>query len=153
VVAAKERDRRDLAGPLGRALARGLDALRDPEQALVLVPAPSRRAAARRRGGDPVARAAKIAAGYLVDCQAVSALRMHGAARDSLGLGPAARRANLRGRIRTPSSPLLPVLLVPNTEVVLVDDVLTTGATADESVRVLGAAGVTVRAVMVTCAA
>jgi predicted amidophosphoribosyltransferase len=153
VVAVKERNRRDLAVPLGRALARGLDALRDPERALLLVPAPSRRAAARSRGGDPVARVARIAASWLVDCRAVPALRMQGAVRDSVGLGPAQRRANLQGRITTPPGGPPGALFVPNAEVVLVDDVLTTGATASESVRVLAGAGVDIRSVMVTCAA
>jgi predicted amidophosphoribosyltransferase len=152
VVAAKECDRRDLAGPLGLALSRGLDVLRDPHRTLVLVPAPTRRHAARRRGGDPVARAARTASGCLANCHTASALRMHRTVRDSVGLGPTQRRANLYGRITTPNGPLPGVLSKPNIEVVLVDDVLTTGATAAESIRVLAAAGVSVRAVMVTCA-
>jgi len=153
VVGIKDRNRRDLAVPLGRALARGLDTLRDPGRVLVLVPAPSRRSAARRRGGDPVARVARIAASWLVDCHAAPALRMRGAVRDSVGLGPAQRRANLRGRITTSPGPSLDALFVPNAEVVLVDDVLTTGATAGESVRALAGVGVDIRAVVVTCAA
>lgn len=152
VVALKDRNRRDLAVPLGRALARGLDTLRDPDRALVLVPAPSRRSAARVRGGDPVGRVARVAASWLVDCRAVPALRMRGAVRDSVGLDPAQRRANLHGRIATRPGPRLDALFVPNAEVVLVDDVLTTGATAGESVRTLARVGVDVRAVMVTCA-
>ncbi|OQS16474.1 phosphoribosyltransferase, partial [Nocardia donostiensis] len=47
VLAAKERGRRDLAEPLGLALAGGLARLRIRERPLILVPAPSRAAAAR----------------------------------------------------------------------------------------------------------
>ncbi|RDI53177.1 ComF family protein [Nocardia mexicana] len=153
VVAAKDRGRRDLAAPLGLALARGLDELRDRDRPLLLVPAPSRRAAARRRGGDPVVRAARVAASWLPDCQVTPVLAMRRGVRDSVGLGPSERRHNLRGRIMTRGGSLPGTLTDPNAEVVLVDDVLTTGATAGESVRVLTRAGVTARAVLVTCAA
>ncbi|WP_425301480.1 ComF family protein, partial [Nocardia wallacei] len=65
VLAAKEYGRRDLAAPLGLAVARGLDGLRARDRPLVLVPAPSRRAAARRRGGDTVARPVRVAASWV----------------------------------------------------------------------------------------
>ncbi|MBF6327164.1 ComF family protein [Nocardia transvalensis] len=152
VVAAKEYGRRDLAVPLGLALARGLDGLRDRERLLVLVPAPTRRPAARRRGGDPVARVARIAGSLLSDCQVAPALSMRRGVRDSVGLGVSGRKHNLRGRIRVSAGSLPDALRHPNAEVVLVDDVLTTGATASESVRALARAGVAVRAVVVTTA-
>ncbi len=153
VLAAKESGRRDLAAPLGLALARGIGRLRAPDTPLVLVPAPSRRVAARRRGGDPVVRAARVAAGCLTDCHLAPVLWAHSEVRDSVGLGAAARRANLEGRIigRIPPSSALRTLA--DADIVLVDDVLTTGATAAESVRVLATHGAQVRAVMVTCAA
>ncbi|MCM6775721.1 ComF family protein [Nocardia sp. CDC159] len=150
VVAAKEQGRRDLAVPLGLALARGLDRLRDPARALVLVPAPSRRAAARRRGGDPVARTARVAGSWLHDSRMAPLLSMRRGVRDSVGLGPSARAHNLRGRIVVSAGSLRTAPVPPNAEVVLVDDVLTTGATARESVRVLARAKIAVRAVVVT---
>ncbi|QIS22392.1 ComF family protein [Nocardia terpenica] len=153
VVAAKEHGRRDLLAPLGMALARGLDTLRARGRPLLLVPAPTRRAAARRRGGDPVARTTRVAASWLEDCQSHTLLAAERGVRDSVGLDATARRDNLRGRIRPPSGSLPAAARDPNAEIVLVDDVLTTGVTADESVRALAAAGVRVRAVMVTCAA
>ncbi|TLG14355.1 ComF family protein [Nocardia cyriacigeorgica] len=149
VLAAKERRRRDLAHPLGRALARGLARLRADTRPLVLIPAPSRRVAARRRGGDPVVRSAHAAARWLAGCQVLPVLTVWRGVHDSVGLSAGERRHNLRGRIMTAPIPVLPA----NAQVVLVDDVLTTGATAAESIRALTGAGVAVDAVVVLCAA
>ena len=60
-------------------------------------------------------------------------LRFRAGVRDSVGLDSAARERNIAGRIRTTGP-------VPG-DVLLIDDVVTTGATAAESVRVLRAAG------------
>lgn len=153
VLAVKEQGRRDLAEPLGVALAGGLARLRTAERPLVLVPAPSRKVAARRRGGDPVLRAARVAASWLPDSQMVSVLRVWWGVRDSVGLTPGERSHNLRGRVTTiPGCPALPQI-PENAEVVLLDDVLTTGATATASVRALAGIGLRTRAVLVTCAA
>ncbi|WP_280232715.1 ComF family protein [Nocardia cyriacigeorgica] len=149
ILAAKERRRRDLAEPLGRALAGGLARLRAHTRPLVLVPAPSRRAAARRRGGDPVARAARAAASWLPDSQLRPILGVWRGVHDSVGLSAGERRHNLRGRIITAPQPGI----TANAQVVVVDDVLTTGATAAESVRALAGAGVPVHAVLTLCAA
>ncbi|CAM2940596.1 ComF family protein [Skermania piniformis] len=155
VLAAKERGRRDLAEPLGRALAAGLAALREageldpPELApLVLVPAPTRRRAARQRGGDPVARMAAVAARHTRRAAPAVALRAGWTTRDSVGLSAAQREANLAGRVIR-----RPVPIPPAANVVLVDDVLTTGATAAESIRVLRRSGTPVTAVLAICAA
>ncbi|AYF72624.1 ComF family protein [Nocardia yunnanensis] len=153
VLAVKEHCRRDLTKPLGFAMARGLDRLRDTGRPLVLIPAPSRRAAARVRGGDPVARSGSVAASWLPGCRLVRLLRMRPGVRDSVGLGHADRQHNLRGRIIVATTRPPGALFPANAEVVLIDDVLTTGATVRESVRALAEADVTVRAVLVTCAA
>lgn len=73
---------------------------------------------------------------------AVPLLRMKMGARDSVGLSISARQRNVTGRIAVRRGPR------PDTELVLVDDVLTTGATAAESVRVLRTAGFRVAAVL-----
>ncbi|WP_063022110.1 ComF family protein [Nocardia niwae] len=153
VLAAKERGRRDLATPLGAALAGALAELRSPRLPLVLVPAPSRSIAARRRGGDPVSRSAAVAMRWLPDSQLMTLLRLRRGTRDSVGLTPAERARNLNGRVTTAPGAAADWGIPANAEVVLVDDVLTTGATARESVRALERAGLPTRAVLVTCAA
>jgi predicted amidophosphoribosyltransferase len=73
---------------------------------------------------------------------------MKALARDSAGLGSSARERNIAGRV------LLTRRRVPaDGEVLLVDDIITTGATARESVRVLQTAGVRVAAVLALAAA
>ncbi|MEW1735711.1 ComF family protein [Nocardia beijingensis] len=153
VLAAKERGRRDMAVPLGRSLAGALAELRSPHLPLVLVPAPSRRVAARRRGGDPVLRSAAVATRWLPNCHVLPVLRLGRGVRDSVGLTPSERARNLNGRVTTAPGPVANWGIPPNAEVVLVDDVLTTGATARESVRALVCAGLPTRGVLVTCAA
>jgi len=66
---------------------------------------------------------------------------MRALARDSVGLGTSARERNVAGRVLLRGKR-------PRTEVVVVDDVVTTGATARESVRILQAAGLRVAAVL-----
>lgn len=143
IVAVKEHGRADLVAPLAVALHHGLHHLltwgivRAP---MIMVPAPTRRAAARRRGGDPVSRMAQSAAEGLPDVRVIQALRLRPWVRDSVGLSGAARQRNIAGRVR---------LVRPIAgEVVLVDDIVTTGATAAESVRMLTAAGAAVSAVL-----
>ncbi|MEE2032853.1 ComF family protein [Rhodococcus chondri] len=140
VVAAKERGRRDLAEPLGLALAVAVARLRRwgecPAGPLIVVPAPTRARAARARGGDPVTRMACAAARHDRSLHVHPVLVTARGVRDSVGLSAAERRRNLAGRIVVRPCPVpraLPVLLV--------DDILTTGATAAESVRVLRSAG------------
>lgn len=140
VVAAKERGRRDLAAPLGLALAVAVARLRRwsecPAGPLLVVPAPTRVRAARARGGDPVTRMACAAAAHDRSLHVHPVLVTAPTVRDSVGLSAAERQRNLAGRIRVRSAKVpraLPVLVV--------DDILTTGATAAESARALRSAG------------
>jgi predicted amidophosphoribosyltransferase len=107
---------------------------------MTVVSAPTRRWAARRRGGDPVMRIAVAAAATLPGVAVVQALRTRAFVADSVGLSGADRQRNIGGRVRA----VRPVA----GEVVLVDDIVTTGATAAESVRVLHAMGTRVAAVL-----
>ena len=137
VVAWKDRGRADLTGTLTAALAAGavhvarvLLAARLASPPLLVVPAPSSRAARRRRGGDLVGLLARSVAvsceGAGVPARAEPVLVQRRGRRDQVGLGARARGRNLGGgvrwRARTP-------LLTPGQPVLLVDDVLTTGAT------------------------
>jgi predicted amidophosphoribosyltransferase len=158
ILAMKERGRGDLAAPLARALAVGVHRLLTwgmVETPLTIVPAPTRRSAARRRGGDPVTRLARLARLSLAagpgrpDVTVVPALRMKALVRDSVGLGTSARERNVAGRVLLHGERLTPL----GTEVVLVDDIVTTGATAREAVRILLDGGIRVAAVLAIAAA
>ncbi|HVU74487.1 MAG TPA: phosphoribosyltransferase family protein, partial [Mycobacteriales bacterium] len=110
---------------------------------------PTTRAARRRRGRDPL-HAITVAAVAALDAagrpaRAVPLLRVAGRPRDQTGLSGAERLANLSGvlaaRRRDPGIP-----------VVLVDDVLTTGATLAEAARAIRAGGGEVHAAAVVAA-
>lgn len=148
LLAFKERGRRELAAVFGALVAAALPRLPgvrpDEFGKWWLVPAPSRRAASRRRGGSHLMRIARASGASVAPILSFSA-----GVRDSVGLDAAARRANLSGRVRVLPTGLPP----PGTAVVLLDDVVTTGATAAECGSVLRAAGYRVTAVLTLTAA
>ncbi|MYY13759.1 ComF family protein [Streptomyces sp. SID4919] len=155
LLAHKERGALNLAKPLGEALAGAVGggvgvggAPRNPSTtncrpSLLLVPVPSSRGATRARGHDPTRRMALVAAsvlrraGWLAGVAPV--LRQRRGVRDQVGLGPQERRANLDGALRVVTGG--DALLAEDVRVVIVDDVMTTGASLTEAARALRAAG------------
>lgn len=150
IVAVKERGRSDLIVPLAAAMEAALRRLLCWQMVglpLTIIPAPTRRSAARRRGGDPIARIAAAAAGGHHGMAVVPALRMRALTRDSVGLGSGARERNIAGRVLLRRRGLADFSAAG--DVLIVDDVVTTGATLAESVRVLRHARVRVCAALV----
>lgn len=133
VVAAKDGGATAALRPLGDRLAHAVEALIGPGAAL-LVPVPSSPAAVRRRGRDVVCDVARRAGSRLGPGVRVAPVLGQGRRVDDQGgLDSAQRAANLRGA--------LVVRRVPVGPVVVVDDVITTGATVAEATRALVAAG------------
>ncbi|GGY07587.1 ComF family protein [Streptomyces anandii] len=147
LLAHKERGALALAAPLGAALAGAVRA--GLRQALgvgaggpvLLVPVPSARRAVRARGHDPTRRIALAAAAELRRCgtpaRAVAVLRQRRAVADQSGLDSRQRRDNLSGALAVAGAGVRLLLGGP---VVLVDDLMTTGASLAEAARVVGAA-------------
>jgi predicted amidophosphoribosyltransferase len=143
IVAVKEHGRADLITPLAGALHFGLMNMltwRVIDTPLCVVPAPTRRSAARRRGGDPVTRMALAAVAGYPGITVTQALRMRAFVRDSVGLSSTDRQRNIAGRVKA-AKPVAGDVLV-------VDDIVTTGATAGESIRVLQTFGARIVAVL-----
>lgn len=124
--------RRDLTRPLAAMLAVPVDRLAPPDVAVALVPVPVRPASRRRRGRDVVADLVAV-----LDTSPGAAPRhaLHWRRRvgEQVGAGQAQRRRNVAGAM-TAVRPL-------SGPAIVVDDVLTTGATVAEAVRALRAAG------------
>ena len=141
LIAYKERGQRDLAGPLGELLS-GAVALGPAD---LLVPVPCAARVARARGGDHVLRLARAAARRSAG-RVMTPLRLARPVQDSAGLGLRDRATNLRGAMAATDPPH------PGAGAVLVDDIVTTGATLREAARALAASGWTVRGAAVVAA-
>ncbi len=144
IVAYKDAARFGLARPLGRVLAdvvAALLAVLDASERVVLVPVPSSPAAVRRRGHDHVPRVARVGAQVLrrrgCDAGVATMLRQRPGVADSVGLSAQQRAANLTGamRVRAPGAG-------SGATVVIVDDVVTTGASVAEATVALRRAGI-----------
>ncbi|MFR0352944.1 ComF family protein [Streptomyces sediminimaris] len=155
LLAHKERGALALAAPLGTALAgavrsglvtaSGAGAVSGGPVGggppVLLVPVPSSRGAVRARGHDPARRIALAAAGELrragTAARVLAVLRQRRAVADQSGLNSRQRLENLAGALAVASGAERLLRAGP---VVLVDDLMTTGASLTEAARAVRAA-------------
>ncbi|MDB1089459.1 ComF family protein [Streptomyces sp. ACA25] len=152
LLAHKERGVLPLAAPLGQALFPAVLAAAGPATGVLqLVPVPSGRAAAGRRGHDPVRRIAHAAAVGLRGAgrmaRVLPALRRRRRVSDQAGLSAGERFRNVSGAFVADRAEW--PLVGP---VVVIDDLITTGASLAEAVRALRAARYGVRGAAVIAA-
>lgn len=139
LIAMKEKGRRDLDAHVGAVVGASISFLQargDLDHGVTLVPAPTRERSRRLRGGDPVEQVCLHSRLTTLPC-----LRIAADTPDSVGLGAVERRRNMR----------VELLRIPTSPVVLIDDVVTTGATLGASVDLLRTAGVQVRGALTYC--
>ncbi|MEH0578304.1 ComF family protein [Streptomyces sp. B21-108] len=151
LLAHKERGALALTRPLGTALAGAVRAgVREagvgegeapqPPGSLLLVPVPSARAAVRARGHDPARRIALAAAGELrragMPARVAAVLRQRRPVADQSGLDSRQRLANLVGALAVVPGG---ARVLRGGPVVLVDDLVTTGASLAEAARAVRA--------------
>ncbi|WP_037655130.1 ComF family protein [Streptomyces achromogenes] len=127
-------------GGLGGAGGAGAGPAGQPwREPLLLVPVPSARWAVRARGHDPVRRMALAAARELrrtgTPARVAAVLRQRRAVADQTGLDAPGRLANLAGALEVTAGGGR--LLGDGRRVVLVDDLMTTGASLAEAARAL----------------
>lgn len=146
VTAWKDRGRADLTAPFAAAVRRAARAAASQLAgigAVVVVPLPSTAAARRARGWDPV-RSLAVAVADELRLQGTEATfapvlrRTPGA--DQAGLSARQRARNVAGQVHVARTNR-----IVGSHVLLVDDVLTTGATAAAAIDALAAAGARVR--------
>lgn len=162
VLAHKEHSAHGLRRPLGVLLAGAVTAAvagSDSKEDVVLrlVPVPSRPGITRQRGHDPTRTLVREAAVTLrqrgLAVTMAPLLRSRGGVDDQSGLDSEERSRNLAGSLRCSTSALRrPAAGHLRGRMVVCDDVLTTGATAREAQRALGAAGVDVAAIATVAA-
>jgi predicted amidophosphoribosyltransferase len=147
VVSWKDEGRHDLtrvlADGLAAAVVAALEGVRAPgADAVWLVPMPSRPAARRSRGGDPVrelaVRAARRVRAGGRDVRVLPALHHVRAVADQAGLDAAGRAANVRGALGVRSGA---TARLRAGACLLVDDVVTTGSTLAEAASAAARAG------------
>jgi len=157
VVGWKERGLRGLGDPLGELLAGAVALALGPSgpASVVLVPVPSRPSSVRTRGLDTtavlVARAARELRRAGVEARGVPLLRLRRAVADQAGLDAGERAGNLAGAMACHPGRLARVAS-GRPQVLVCDDVVTSGATLREAARALTASGLPPSAAAVVAA-
>lgn len=128
---------RELAPIMGAALVPGAREVAPAVECTIVVPMPTTPERLRRRGYNQAELLARAVARGL-DRPLVEALARVGAVESQTSLTPAERRENVRGAFRPESTHMEELA---DADVILIDDVLTTGATAAEAARTLVATG------------
>ncbi|MEV1170177.1 hypothetical protein [Nonomuraea sp. NPDC049784] len=151
IVAYKEHGAVALAGVLAEAAAftvvraiTGTGAASWADRPFAVVPVPSARRTRRHRGHDPVGRLAVLVTGQLraygMRAETWTGLSQSRWVADQAGLSSAERSSNLAGSLQVPEAAKVP----PAACALLLDDIVTTGATLVEATRALRSAGVRV---------
>jgi predicted amidophosphoribosyltransferase len=174
LLAFKERGRLDAARPLAAALARAVAAAQlgrpappgsvppgsvplGSSRPLLLVPVPSGASAVRRRGFDHAARLAAGAARELRRregrvAEVAPMLRLVRSVADQAGMGAQARAANIAGAFGVRGVPRSLQRVGGTPDVIVVDDIVTTGSSLAEAVRALRVCGIDVAGMAVVAA-
>lgn len=146
----KEHRRVRLLPLLARYLGSAVERVGISGVAVTLVPMPSRRSVVRARGYDAVALIARRAAHDLrrrgLDVRVSRCLTHRTRVADQAGLTTAERQANLAGSLGVVGR------VQPGRAIIVVDDVITTGASMAEAVGCLRRAGADPIAVATVCA-
>ncbi|MFN8046735.1 MAG: phosphoribosyltransferase family protein [Dermatophilaceae bacterium] len=143
LTAYKDADRRDLAPVLAGLLA---EAMRVSGEVDLIVPVPASRRSRRRRGDRPLELLCLLAARTLPGrVRILRALQPRRATRDQSGLDRRARADNVRDSMQLHPGARCPA----GARVLLVDDIVTTGATLVEGSRALAEGGLVVRAAVI----
>lgn len=153
VVAHKDQERGDLAAVLALLLGEVTEQVIDGLARPVLVPAPSSPSSRRLRGREPMLDIARRMP-LRTPVPLAPVLRLRRRVRDQAGLAHRERESNLLGSMVVADSC---AELLDRADVVLLDDVVTTGATLNEATRALlehsgRSAGVSTVSAAVICA-
>lgn len=155
LLAFKEHRRRDLAVPLARLLAKALSAVGVATAPLLLVPVPPTRRALRHRGFDHVGLLGRQLTRLLPDARLARVLAC-GSRPDSAGLGRAERAQAAQQSLRALPARARALRAVtahrPSVRVILLDDIVTSGATLTAAETALQRTGVRSRGAVTVAA-